>query len=310
MSTFWIIAITISGLAFIGVIVYFALNLFFYRLSLTKSSLMKFFLQRHIKKNYKLFKIDYEWFEKINNVILYITSNDGYALKANYFKQKDNNKLAFLCHGYGADYREMCVYAKYFYNRGYSVLIPEFRAHGDSEGDRIGMGWPDRIDVKKWINHMVELNPNYNIVLFGLSMGASTVCMTVGEDLPKNVKCAISDCAYSNAYSQFEFVAKSYMMLGARFIMKAYNHFLINAFSLDLKKYDAIKQVKKAKIPMLFIHGDKDEFVSYENLKKLYNAHPLESHKYIYTCKGAKHALSYVTNEEEYEKLKEKILKK
>jgi fermentation-respiration switch protein FrsA (DUF1100 family) len=174
----------------------------------------------------------------------------------------------------------------------------------------IGMGWSDRIDIKGWIKTMVDRNPNYEIVLFGLSMGASTVCMTVGEELPKNVKCAVSDCGYANAYEQFRDVVKRIKVVNSKLVMKMYNNFLQKTFDIDLRKYDAEKQLKKAKIPMLFIHGKEDEFVPFENLKILYEAHPSKKHKYIYECDGAKHALSYQTNKREYEKRLGEFLEK
>ena len=309
MNTFWIILSVVVGIALLSVVFYFSLNLIFYNISLSKNSMMKSYIEKRMKKNFHLYKVDYMWFEK-KRVEHFKIRRDKLTLHANFYERKDDNKLAIICHGYAADYREMSMYAKYFYNRGFSILLPEFRAHGKSEGKTIGMGWPDRLDLKKWIEFMVDKNPNYEIVLFGLSMGASTVCMAVGEDLPENVKCAISDCAYDNVYDQFEFVSSRMKMVNSKFIMKVYNNFLKRAFEIDLVQFDAIRQVKKAKIPMLFIHGDADEFVPYDNLQRLYNAHPLEKHKYIYTCKGAGHALSYAKDEDEYEKQINQFLKK
>ena len=309
MSTFWLVCIIIWSVAFLGVLIYFGLNLFFYRLSLSKNSITRKILQYHIKNNYDLYAIDLDWFEKHKVTMLSRKASDGTLLYGNFYERK-GNKLAVICHGYGADFREMCIYAKYFYNRGFSVLLPEFRGHGRSEGKVIGMGWLDRMDVKGWIEYMVERNPDYKIALFGLSMGASTVCMTVGEELPKNVKCAISDCGYANAYEQFEDIVKKIKVVSSKMVMKMYNNFLQRAFYINLKNYDAVKQLKKAKIPMLFIHGNKDEFVPFENLQKLYDAHPSEKHKYIYVCDGAKHALSYQTNKREYEKRLGEFLEK
>ena len=308
MSTFWIVMIVLSGFAFVSVLMYLAFNCFFYYLSLSRKSLTRAIVQRHIKKNYKKFKFDFEWFDKKKSEDLTRRSADGKRLVAKFYKRKDDNKLAIVCHGYGADYREMGLYVKYFYNRGYSVLIPQFKAHGQSEGKRIGMGWSDRLDIKGWIKDMVKLNPEYRIVLFGLSMGASTVCMTVGEDLPNNVRCAISDCGYANVYDQFASIAKK-IKLNPKLIMTMYNNFLSFMYGINLKKYDAVKQLKKAKVPMLFIHGTSDEFVPYENLHKLYEAYPNQT-KMIYSCEGASHAMSYPSKEKKYEKVLGEFLKK
>ena len=302
MSPFWIVFIVVCSLAFLAILAYFVINLCFYKISLSKKNLARNIIQRTMQENLDKFKIDLSWFDKYPSESLYIKSEDGLKLKGNFFKQKDSKNLAIICHGYGAHWKEMMTYAKYFYDKGFSLLLPEMRAHGESEGKMIGMGWPDRLDIKKWIDKMLEIDKDFKIVLYGLSMGASTVCMTVGEDLPDNVSCAIVDCGYANAYEQFEFVSHRMKVIKPSLVMKIYNNFLKVFFGINLKEYSAENQLKKAKIPMLFIHGDADEFVPYENLEKLYSAHPISKHKYKHTVVGAGHAMAYPMDEEGYKK--------
>ena len=310
MSPFWIVLIVLCSLALLGLLFYFGINFFFYKISLSKKNLTRSLINRTMKENLDKFKIDLSWFEKYKSESLFIESQDGFRLKGNFLRQQKSKNLAIICHGYGADYREMMNYAKYFYDKGFSLLLPEMRAHGGSEGNMIGMGWPDRLDIKKWIDKMLEIDKDFKIVLYGLSMGASTVCMTVGEEIPNNVICAIVDCGYANAYDQFEFVSRRMKIINPKLIMKMYNHFLKTFFGVNLKEANAEKQLKKAKIPMLFIHGDADGFVPYKNLKKLYDAHPLADHKDQYTVKGADHAMAYPTDEEEYKNQLDKFLNK
>ncbi len=91
-----------------------------------------------------------------------------------------------------------------FYTLGYNVLAVDARAHGDSEGTKIGMGWPERVDIIKWINRILSWEPNARIVLHGVSMGAATVLMASGEDLPGNVKALIADCGYTSEWDEFQ----------------------------------------------------------------------------------------------------------
>jgi pimeloyl-ACP methyl ester carboxylesterase len=67
------------------------------------------------------------------------------------------------------------------------VLVTENRAHGQSEGECVGFGWNDRLDIVQWCKTLSDKTPENKIVLFGLSMGATAVCCAVGEDLPDNV---------------------------------------------------------------------------------------------------------------------------
>lgn len=131
-----------------------------------------------------------KWLDKESNYTEnYIESSDGLKLHAYMVNQNENSdKWAIVVHGYGGSGKLMRAKAKYFYEMRYNVLIPDLRGHGKSEGEYIGMGWKDRLDIINWINFIIKGNSNSKIVLHGTSMGAATVLMASGEDLPSNVK--------------------------------------------------------------------------------------------------------------------------
>lgn len=116
----------------------------------------------------------------------------------------DSKKWVICMHGYRSfGQRDMAFVASKFSTQGYNIFVPDLRAHGKSTGDIIGMGWLDRLDLIKWIQEIIKMEPLAEIILFGGSMGAATVMMTSGEKLPNNVKGIISDCGYANVYDEF-----------------------------------------------------------------------------------------------------------
>lgn len=139
----------------------------------------------------------------------------------------------------------MGVYAIHFADKGYSVLMPDARAHGESEGNLIGMGWPERFDILKWIDKIIESDPEAQIVLYGISMGAATVMMTSGENLPDNVKAVIEDCGYSSVFDELKWMANS--MGHVPSFPLVYEVSLINELKsgFSLKEASAVEQVKK-----------------------------------------------------------------
>lgn len=227
--------------------------------------------------------------EKSNYSDKYIESYDKLQLHS-YVVSQNSNKWAIVVHGYGGSGKLMSDKSKYFYDMGYNVLIPDLRGHGKSEGDYIGMGWKDRLDIISWINFIIKENPNAEIVLHGTSMGAATVLMTSGENLPSNVKAIVADCAYTSAWDEFSYQLETYLKVPSYYILNVTNMVTKLKAGYSLKEASALECVKKATVPILFIHGDKDKFVPYSMMDKLYDA--TSSPKEKLTIDGGEHANS------------------
>ena len=219
----------------------------------------------------------------------YINSFD--TLKLHSYKilnETPSDKWAIIVHGYTCEGLQMSSYAENFYNAGFNIIVPDLRSHGLSEGNYIGMGWNDRLDILSWISYIIKENNNSKIVLLGVSMGAATVSMTSGEDLPSNVKAIIADCGYTCVFDQFAYQLKRLFSLPKFPIINASSLITKIKAGYSFKKASAIEQVKKSKTPMLYIHGDIDDFVPYYMMDELYNATNSEKEKL--TIKGAEHA--------------------
>lgn len=241
---------------------------------------------------------DDSWLEGLEMQELGIVSADGYALSATLIDAGSNN-YALLVHGYRGQSREMGFYARKYYEEGFNVLLPDLKGHGLSEGKLVGMGYFDRLDIELWIDEILEMNPQAKIVLHGVSMGGTAVLCVTG-DRPQNVACAISDCAFSNAYKQFYYVAKNVLKLPAPgFIMKTADAAAINQLGVSLKALDSAEAVRRSVTPTLFIHGTADDFVPFYMLDELYEANPtLEKEKLV--IEGATHAYSATKCPKEY----------
>lgn len=232
---------------------------------------------------------------KSNYSNVYIKSFDNLTMHGyKILNENSSNKWVITVHGYTSKGLYMSNYAKRFYDMGYNILIPDLRGHGESEGNYIGMGWYDRLDILKWIDLILNENENSKIILHGVSMGAATVSMTSGEELPSNIKAIISDCGYTSVWEQFSHQLKSMYSLPNFPIMNASSAIARFKAGYGLKEASALKQVAKSKTPILFIHGDEDDFVPYKMMDELYNAANCEKEKL--TIQGAGHAKSSKVN--------------
>lgn len=213
-----------------------------------------------------------------------IVSKDKLKLKlnANLFENGDTNeKWAIVVHGYTSKANDMTRWVRNFYEQGYHVLAPDLRGHGASEGEYIGMGWHDRLDLLQWIDVVTAMNPDAEIVLFGVSMGAATVMMASGEELPSNVKVIVEDCGYSTVGDVFVYQLDDLFGLPSFPVMNAANMVTKVRAGYDLFEASAVAQVAKSITPTLFIHGDSDTFVPYEMLDLVYDVATVEKDKVV-----------------------------
>lgn len=212
-----------------------------------------------------------EWTKTIENKKVEVKAEDGITLRGTeYLTSEQTDEWAIVLHGYRSNPDSVISIGMHFSEEGYNVLIPSMRASNESDGEYIGMGWLDKDDLKCWINLIIEQNKNAKIVLHGSSMGAATVLMASGDELPNNVKAIIEDSGYTSVWDIFASEAK------ARFNLPAFP--ILNMFELianirakyDIKEASAVEQVKKSNVPILFIHGDADDFVPEYMCEKLY----------------------------------------
>ena len=239
---------------------------------------------------------DEDWLIKASNYTdKYITSYDDLKLHAyEIINENPTDKWAIVVHGYTSEGKLVSAKAKHLYDMGYNVLVPDLRGHGTSEGDYIGMGWHDRLDVVNWIDTTIKENPNAKIVLHGTSMGAATVLMVSGEELPSNVKAIIADCGYTSAWDEFTYQLDALFGLKPFPVMQLSNIVTKIKSGYSLKDASALEQVKNSKTPILFIHGDEDDFVPYSMMEELYDA--TSSEKEMITIEDAGHDDSYLVN--------------
>lgn len=246
----------------------------------------------------ELATFDVSWLERHAFEEVEMKSHEGLLLRGYYLSAPvPTSKIAILAHGYmGSAKKDMGAYAKMYHEVfGYHVLMPDDRGHGESEGHAIGFGWLDRLDYVKWIHYVLQrVGPDAQIVLHGVSMGGATVLMTGGEELPEQVKCIVADCAYTSV--------KDILSYQGRRLYKVPPFPLLYLVSLVCKlragyffaEASTLKQVRKTKLPVLFIHGAEDTFVPVEMLQPLYEA--CNTYKELFIVPNAAHGMAYAAD--------------
>lgn len=238
---------------------------------------------------------------------VYKISFDGLKLHAVYFpaiKEKVEKKRVVICfHGYTskglADFTGL---TDYYFRKGYAMLHPDARAHGESEGEYIGFGCLDRHDALKWIDWVIQTcGEDVEIFLHGISMGGATVLMASGMELPPQVKGVISDCGFTSPKEVFTHVLKTMYHLPAIPVIPLANIVNKKLAGYGMDECNAKREVAKAKVPILFIHGSKDTFVPAKMCEEIYACCNVPKRKLI--VEGAAHGESYYKNMQAYEQI-------
>lgn len=297
--------IIISAIVSIVLLINIISSFFFYNLAIQRGP--KEFLQGNDDLEVSAEAMDefidgdwLEWTREQPFEELSLTSFDGIDLKGYYLPaEKPTNKFVVFAHGYLGHAFDMGLFGEYYYKElGYNLFTPDLRGHGESGGDYYGFGWHDRLDIVDWLDMLVEESPDAEIVLHGLSMGASTMLMASGEELPSNVKVVIADSPYTSVYDLFAYQLERMYHIPDQFVLPSMSVVTNLRAGYTLQEASTLEQVKKSTTPTLYIHGAGDTFVPTQMTDKL--AKQTNSPHRVVTFPDANHGESIVLHRAQY----------
>lgn len=248
-----------------------------------------------------------EWYDALHESGQFrdtlITGEGGYKLHAVFANVKEGlkaNGTAIVIHGYTDNHLCFLNLVKMYRDElGYNVLVPDLHYHGYSEGRAVQMGWLDRLDIIRWIDVAHNIWNDDFMVLHGVSMGAATTMMVSGENLPEYVRAFVEDCGYSSVWDQYKHNLKQMFHLPPFPVLTSASIVCRNRYGWDFKEASSVNQLARCDRPMLFIHGDKDDFVPFAHLQKVYDA-KTQGYKEMWVAEGSEHAMAYRDHPQEY----------
>lgn len=231
-----------------------------------------------------------------------LVGENGYRLHAVYAPAEGTAEgTAVVVHGYTDNH--ICflnLVRMYRDDLHYNVMVPDLHYHGLSEGRAVQMGWLDRLDVKRFAEMAHSIWNDDFLVVHGVSMGAATTMMLSGEEnLPPYFRAFVEDCGYSSVWDQFAHNLKDSFHLPPFPVLNSASIVCKKRYGWGFKEASSVKQLAKCDRPMLFIHGDKDDFVPFEHLQKNYDAKTL-GYKEMWVAPGSEHAMAFKDHPAEY----------
>lgn len=232
-----------------------------------------------------------------------ITSYDGIRLVGHLKRCENEKRLILAMHGWRSSWAsDFGAISDFWHTNGCSVLYVEQRGQGESGGEYMGFGLTERHDCLAWVQWANENGyAEVPIYLCGISMGATTVLMAAGLELPGNVHGIMADCGYTSPYAIWKHVVTRHLhMPFGGFTATVADDMCKKKIQMGAKDYSSTDAMRTCKVPVLFIHGTDDHFVPIEMTYENYKA--CAAPKRLLVVPGAEHGMSFLIDKEAYEK--------
>lgn len=243
-----------------------------------------------------------EWIDSIRGMkreLFEIESFDGLKLRGYYYEYSPDSPLELIFHGYGGNAeRDLSGGVERCFALGRSAVLIDQRGAGMSEGRICSFGINERLDCLEWIKFATrKFGKDRPLIIGGVSMGAATVMMASGEDLPKNVVCVMADCGYSSSKKIIKKVVRE-MKLPPSLVYPFIRLGGMLYGKFDIEETDPVSAVARSKTPIVYIHGDEDDFVPHSMSVECFEA--TRAPKKLVSIEGAGHGLGFPQNQSKY----------
>ncbi len=259
------------------------------------------------EKHTELIAHSLKWLQDHTPQDVYVISEDSLRLHGYWIPAEKPRGTILLAHGYRSTMLvDFGMVLDMYHSLGMNLLLPEQRAHGQSEGKYITFGVKESADMRCWLRYHNEKLSSCPLVLSGLSMGASTVMYMLDEKLPSNVKAAICDCGYTSPAAIINKIFRDVVHIPGGFFIRIADLFARLFAGFSFYEKDSCKSLRNNKLPILMAHGTADDFVPSRMSQDAFAC--CTGEKYLILAENAKHGYSFLIAREKYEKTVRKIL--
>ncbi|MBR0407057.1 MAG: alpha/beta fold hydrolase [Clostridia bacterium] len=248
---------------------------------------------------------DLSWYDPLPKQDYTVSGGDGYALHVQFLKNPvPSDRYILISHGYTDNRFGAMKYAKMYLDLGFNVIAYDLRGHGENEPTFCTYSARESMDLNALIQDSRGRYPDAKVFgLHGESLGAAT-SIAVLKYKP-DVDFVVADCGFSEIASVLAGGLKAMHVPGL----------FVNVASLCAKmkfgySYQDMRPIDSLKdntVPILFIHGEKDDFILPAHSEAMRNA--TQGYSELHLIPGAGHAASILTAPEQYRQYVEAFLR-
>jgi fermentation-respiration switch protein FrsA (DUF1100 family) len=216
-----------------------------------------------------------------------------------------NGNAAILLHGVTDNRLGMAGYGEYLLQHGYSVLLPDARDHGESEGQLASYGFREGEDVHEWVDWIYQNHAPKCVYGLGESMGAGILLQSLAYE--KRFCAVVAESSFADfregAFDRASHYLGASSMWGTQaFLRPAIETGALYArfrYGLDLDAVSPRQAVAASSTPVLLIHGTLDQNIRPKNSELIHQANP--AHSELWEVPMAAHCGAWSTAPREFE---------
>ncbi|MCM3873570.1 MAG: alpha/beta fold hydrolase [Pyrinomonadaceae bacterium] len=225
------------------------------------------------------------------------SSESGATIHGWFIAGKKGGGAIVLMHGVRANRLTMLDRARFLSHAGYSILLFDFQAHGESTGEHITFGYLESRDAQAAVSFLRENSRDEKIGVIGVSMGGAA---TLLASQPLGVNALVLEMVYPTLNQAIS--NRLTMRLGgwASALTPLLAWQLKPRLGVDVDVLRPIDHVGKISVPKLFIVGAEDRHTTVEESRQMFDA--ASAPKELWVVEGAQHVDLYPASKRDYER--------
>lgn len=249
---------------------------------------------------------DISWYDTIKKQDYTVQSYDGYVLHVQkIFNPQPTDRYILISHGYTDNHIGSLKYTRMYLELGFNVILYDLRGHGENEPTFCTYSIRERRDLEALIRDSRARYPEAKVLgIHGESLGSATSIAVLEYKPP--IDFVVADCGFSEITTVMQGGLKgmhlpTWLVHWASVCAKL-------RFGYYYHQMRPIDSLADNRIPILFIHGDKDDFIIPAHSQKMQQA--TKGYSELHLIPGATHAASVLTAPEDYKRYVQAFLEK
>jgi pimeloyl-ACP methyl ester carboxylesterase len=195
----------------------------------------------------------------------------GHAIAGWWSDAGERQPVVLLLHGIRADRASMVSRARLLQLQGFSALLIDLQAHGETPGGEITLGWREAADVDAALEWISQRRPGSPVGVVGCSLGGAAFLYSSERAKPAAI---VLEAVYPRAREAIENRLRARFGAAAPFLAPLLTMQLPLRMGVTAEQLEPIRYASELKGAVLVIAGRKDRYTTLAESRELYESMP------------------------------------